>query len=106
MLHVRTNETPYKSSEEVLVELLQLKDHIESILPGTTVILSQPTIRADNSKANYTIKQLITKLNNLNIKVMDNTNIHDEHLGKKGLHLNGRGTGKLALNIMSLIRHL
>ena len=106
MLHVGTNETPYKSPEEVLVELLQLKDHIESILSGTTVILSQPTIRADNSKANYTIKQLITKLNNLNIKIMDNTNIHDEHLGKNGLHLNGRGTGKLALNIMSLTRQL
>ena len=58
LLHVGTNDTPYKSSEEVLVELLQLKDHIESILPGTTVILPQPTIRADNSKANYTIKQL------------------------------------------------
>ena len=37
--HVGTNDTPYKSSEEVLVELLQLKDHIESILPSTTVIV-------------------------------------------------------------------
>ena len=27
---------------------------------------------------------------------MGNTNIHDEHLGKKGLHLNGRGTGEIS----------
>ena len=32
LLHVGTNDTLYKSSEEVLVELLQLKDHIESYL--------------------------------------------------------------------------
>ena len=37
---------------------------------------------------------------------MDNTNIHDKHLGKKTLHLNGRGTGKLPLNIMSLMRQV
>ena len=68
--------------------------------------MASPEVLQSKMHPNYTINQLITKINNLNIKVMDNTNIHDKNLGKKGLHLNGRGTGKLALNIMSMIRQL
>ena len=106
LLHVGTADAPFKNSEQILTELLQLKSHIESILPGVTVIISQPIMRTDNMKANLTIQQLVSKLNNLNIRILDNSNIYDVHLGRKGLHLNGRGTGRLALNIMSLIKQL
>ena len=93
-------------------EILLLKTYIESmamiesILPNVTIILSQPIIRTDNQRVNNILKIYICKLNLLNIHILDNSNIQEEHLGKKGLHLNKRGTGKLALNIMSLIRQL
>ena len=106
LLHVGTADAPFKSSEQILTELLQLKTHIETMLPGVIVIISQPIMRTDNMKANLTIQQLARKLDNLKIRILDNSNIGDVHLGRKGLHLNGRGTGRLALNIMSLIKQL
>ena len=63
-------------------------------------------MRIDNAKAALTIKYVCEKLDNLNIYVLDNSNINENHLGRKRLHLNGRGTGRLAMNIMSLIKQL
>ena len=106
LLHVGSNDAPYKSAEELLTELLRLKTHIENNLPGVMVILSQPIIRTDNPKAGLTLKYLCDNLNRLNVYVLDNSNISEIHLGRKGLHLNGRGTGRLALNIISMIKQL
>ena len=58
LLHVGTNDAPYKSSEFILTELLQLKSYIENVLPEVIVILSQPTMRIDNAKAGLTLKYL------------------------------------------------
>ena len=68
------------------------------------VTISCPTIRLDYQKARLTILRLRQKLSNLNIDVIINENISDEHLGQKGLHLNGRGSGRLAMNYLSHIR--
>ena len=106
ILHVSTNDAIMKTSESILTELLQLKTHIESTLPSCVVIISEPIIRMDNAKASFTIKNLIEKLRNLNIKQICNGNINTDHICKKGLHLNVKGTGRLALNIITCIRHL
>ena len=106
LLHVGTNDAPYKSSEVILTELLRLKSYIENALPGVIVILSQPIMRIDNAKAALAIKYVCDKLDNLNIYVLDNSNINENHLGRKDLHLNGRGTERLAMNIMYLIKQL
>ena len=53
------------------------------------------------------ISYIKIKLSNLNIDVIINENISDEHLGGgggEGLHLNGRGSGRLAMNYLSHIR--
>ena len=39
-----------------------------------------------------------------NLHVIDNDNISEYHIGKKGLHLNAKGTGRLVMNIISCIR--
>ena len=96
LLHVFTNDAPYKSLE--FTEVLRLKSCIKNALPGVIVILSQPTMRIDNAKV---APSICDKLDNLNIYVLDNSNINENYLGRKGLHLNGRGTGRLAMNIMS-----
>ena len=34
---------------------------------------------------------------------MSNGNLTTDHVSKKGLHLNGKGTGRLALNIITYL---
>ena len=104
ILHVGGNDAPFKSADDILVELLQLKTFIAKQLPNCDIYISQPTTRVDNMKAKYTIRELNGKLNLLNINIVDNSNIDEEQLGKKGLHLNQWGTSKLEMNYLSIMR--
>ena len=106
LLHVSTNDSPVKSSGEILDELLALKHFVERELPTCTVIISQPIMRFDDGKANLTIRKLISKLEELKIQVMNNSNITYDHLSRKGLHMNARGSGRVAMNIISLMKRL
>ena len=99
-----TNDSVIKSSECILFELLQLKKFIADSLPGCEVIISCPTDRYDEPKAKLTLLNLRRKLNTLKIPVIVNDNLNDEHIGKRGLHLNNRGAGRLAVNFMSYMR--
>ena len=73
---------------------------------NSKVMISQPIRRMDDAKASSTISHLIDELNSLNIDIPNNSNIICEMLEAKGLHLNGKRTGRSALNIISLIRKL
>ena len=107
LLHVGSNDSPFKSSEIIFNELLLLKQHIEKTVKDVKVIISKPIVRADDAKAQFTLNQLNSKLSTSNLVCMDNSNIKgDIHLGRKGLHLNDRGNGRLALNIMHLSQKL
>ena len=103
LLHVGTNDATTKSSERILDELLQLKNFIQSKLPASVVIISEPTVCIDNAKASLTIHRLTEKLHQLDIM---NGNITYDHISKRGLHLTGRGTGRIAMNILSLMKRL
>ena len=104
LLHVGTNNCMSNDADEILLKILQLKAWIEDCLPNCTVILSEPIIRVDSPKLSMIIKELIGKLNELDIPFMKNCNIEREQLGRKGVHLNNWGNARLAMNIMSLIR--
>ena len=106
LLNIGTNDCVNNTSDEVLKELLSLKEHIEKKLPSTTVIISLPTVRMDSAKANVIIRNLNTKLKKLNMLHLDNANLQEHHLGKKGLHFNDHGTKKMASNIISFIKRL
>ena len=69
-----TNDSTMKSSELILVELLQLKTFIEKQLPGCTVIISCPTDRNDDPKAKLTNLHIRRKLNNLKLPIIVNDN--------------------------------
>ena len=101
ILHVGTNAANEYSSREILDKLLSIKSFIESELPTCKIIISTPTYRNDNAKCGLTIKHLCDHIVNLNLGIVDNTNVCGVHLGKRGLHMNGKGTGKLAMNIIS-----
>ncbi len=100
IIHVGTNDTPYKPSSDIVKELLLLRKFVENSIPGCDVFLSGPIMRSDNHLANSTIRKI-----NDDLKVIPNVIMNDKldgHcLGKKGLHLNQRGSGKLAMNFIS-----
>ena len=90
---------------KIFDELMMLKKYIEIEAPECTVIISCPTPRFDNAYAQFTIKNQQKKVSSINKDhVILNDNINESHISKKGLHLNGKGSGRLAMNFMSHIR--
>ena len=92
ILHVGTNNAESCTSREILDKLLKLKTFISEKCPQCQTIFSTPTIRSDKAKANLTVRQLTNHLLQLEIDVVDNRNITDHCIGRKGLHLNISGT--------------
>ena len=106
ILHVGTNDSVSRTFREILDDLLQLKSAITKTLPNCQVIFSQPTFRVDNGKAALTLHRLNEHFSDLNLDVVNNSNIKVKHIGQKGLHLNPKGKGRLALNFIHKIRDL
>ena len=107
ILHVGTNDSVSRTSRQILDDLLQLKSAIiTKTLPNCQVIFSQPTLRVDNGKAALTLHHLNEHISELNLDVVNNSNIKVKHIGQKGLHLNPKGKGRLALNFIHKIRDL
>ena len=104
ILHVGTNNAESCTSREILDKLLKLKTFISEKCPQCQTIFSTPTIRSDKAKANLTVKQLTNHLLQLKIDVVDNRNITDRCIGRKGLHLDISGTIQLAKNFLNFIK--
>ena len=81
-----------------------LKTNISKQLPNCRIVLSKPTIRQDHGKANLTIRNVSKHLQNLELECLDNNNINAEHLVQKGLHLNPKDKGRLALDFLKQLR--
>ena len=106
VLNVGTNDSVDSISDDILNNLSKLKRHIKKVMPFCEVIISLPTIRVDNKKANQILKDLNLKLKQTNFRLLDNSNIKGFHLGKKGLHFNSHATREIASNIISFIKRL
>ena len=106
ILHIGTNNCPNETSRAILDKLLNLKGFILKLLPSSKVIISGIINRTDNSKASLTAKHLNNHLRSLNLELIDNENIGEEYLGRKGLHLNDQGHGKFAMNLIRKIKTL
>ena len=103
ILHIGSNDSTSKSAYEIYDEILKLKKYIEDVLPDVTVYLSCPVIRADNITANHTLRKLETLLKT-HENVVIHENIDGTCLGFKGLHLNAKGTGRLAQNFIKVMK--
>ena len=106
ILHVSTNNCVNESSHVVLDRILNLKTFMQNFLPQCKVIISSVINRTDDDKASLIVENLNNHLNSLKLDIVDNSTIGKESLGKKGLHLTKRGTGKLAINFINKIRSL
>ena len=106
ILHIGSNDSPYKDSERIVEEIVKLRENILSILPTVKIYISCPTIRFDNSKADSVLREVEEMLKCLFKDVILNDNVNRDCVGKKGLHLNPKGSGRLATNFISLMRRL
>ena len=108
ILHVGTNNASVKnaSPDQILNALLDFKKDIEDQIPGCIVVLSMPTKRFHNEKLGKIIESLNDKISNLGIVTVNNNNISRSDIGRKGLHLNARGTNKLMHRFISKLNRL
>ena len=104
ILHVGTNDATTSTSRKIIDDLLMLKCNILKQLPNCRVIVSKPTVRIDHGRANLTLRNVNKHLETLNLECIENGNISIQHLGRKGLHLNSKSKGRLALNFLNQIR--
>ena len=105
ILHIGSNDSTTKTSDEIILEIENLKQYIKKRLPNVNLFLSCPVVRFDNTKANSTLRQVDQKLKSMRNIIM-NDNVDKSCVGKRGLHLNARGSGRLATNYISLMRRL
>ena len=99
-----TNDATTNTSTKITDDLLILKSSISKQLLSCRIVLSKPIIRHDNGKANLTIRNVNKHLPALQSEFIENDDISSQHLGRKGLHLNPKGKGRLALNFMKQVR--
>ena len=101
IVHVGTNDAPYKTSEVIVRDLQWLQAYICSNLPSRSkVVISTPIMRTDNKLANSRIREVNNAFRNVPNTIL-NDKFDGQCLGKKGLHLNQRGSGKLAVNFIA-----
>lgn len=106
IIHCGTNDSSAKSSGQIINELTNLKNFIEEKAPGINVIFSSPTLRVDNLILNNKLLAVSKYLaENFTFLVLSR-NIDRSCLGKKGLHLNPKGSGRLASNLIALVKRL
>ena len=58
ILHIGTNDATTNTSRKIIGDLLMLKCNILKQLPNCKVIVSKPTVRIDNGKANLTLSNV------------------------------------------------
>ena len=105
ILHVGTNDAPYKGGSDISNEILELMRLIKEKHPGRKkIILSAPIIRTDNYNANKENERFISSLNKSDVSYITHDNIIKKHLYKDGLHLNRIDFTILAENFLSFIR--
>ena len=106
IIHCGTNDSPHKTPGMIINELKNLKNHIEETYPSTNVYFSTPTIREDDTILNKKLQEVTLYLQQNFELLVTSTNIDKTCLGKKGLHLNPKGSGRLAINLITLMKRL
>ena len=105
ILHIGSNDAAQnKTSDEIASEMENLKRYIEEALPTVKLFISCPVVRVDNTQANITLRQIDMNLKAMLPNIIINDNVDKSCLGKKGLHLNAKGSGRLAMNYITLMQ--
>ena len=106
MLHIGTKNTFDNTSREIFEKIFKLKTYIQKELLKCKITISTPIKLHDHGKASLTILHLSQKFKDLSISFVYNSSIGAFSLSSGGLHLNGKGLGRLAINLKLKIRKL
>ena len=106
ILHIGTNDATENGmdSDILISRILDLKAEIEKTVNGCKVILSLPMRRKDNTKANKILMEVCDKIIALKLDIMNNSNIMNDQLGRRGLHLNQHGNARFAQNLLNKLQ--
>ena len=103
-MHIGTNNAVEDTPEDIYNNLISLKAKVEDKIPSCQVVISCLIRRSDNVKANKTAEKVNNFIKLAKLKFIDNGNITDKHLGRRGLHLNHNGNTIFAKNLLNAIR--
>ena len=107
IVHIGTNDAPYKNENVLYEELKQIKDLIIDHHPDCkNIFISCPIVRTDNKKANNVLKKYIDILKREEKNVIFHINILNSHLYRDCLHLYSNRTTMFAGHFISRIRCL
>ena len=104
ILVIGTNDTENKSVEGALKGIKALLDMMLEKLPKCHIVVSEIIKRKCKATTNEKINKFNSKLKRMNINILKQQNILQEHVNRSGLHLNRRGDGQLARNNISKLR--
>ena len=79
----------HAGSNNAVEELISLKTNIEDKIPNCQVLISCLIRRSDNVKANKNAEKVKNFIKLAKLKFIDNGNITDKQLGRRGLNRNG-----------------
>ena len=85
-------------------DLISLKTKIEDKISNCQVLISCLIRLSDNVKANKTTGKVNNFKKLTKLKFMNNRNITDKHLGKRGLQFNRNGNIIFKKNLLNAIR--
>ena len=102
--HVGTNNAKSDDANMIMEKLVKLKEYIMSWCPAANLVFSSLIMRKDDKHAAKVVEETNLKLDHLDTPLMDNSNITEDFLGRKGLHLNISGTRRLAMNLINVLR--
>ena len=105
ILHIGTNDLAVDSPQAIAQKIVALTKIVTDNGIGCTV--SEILTRDDylslvGQEVNRLLKQMLPE----HIKLVSNDSIKTHHLNRSGLHLNSRGTGALAYNLINCIKDL
>ena len=87
ILHLGTNDAPYKSDTDILKDLIELKDFILEKSPSCKKItLSTPAVRTDRENAKKNNENLTNRLKKQGIPYITHDNITHKHLYRDSLY--------------------
>ena len=88
ILHVGTNNSVEDTPEDIYHDFISLKTRIDDKIPNCQGLISCLIRRSGNIKANKTAEKVSNFIKLAKLKFIENGNITDKHLGRRGLHLN------------------
>ena len=106
IIHIGTNNCPSHEPDVIADKLFSLQNFIATHSPASKIIFSNIITRCDDIKAQSTAIRVNQILDKSHLNILDNSQINRDYLGKKGLHLNRKGTIKFAMNLIKVLKQL